>query len=214
MLERHGSVPGLLDWGVAARALAGEPASGDLSLVLPVDSGSGVLVAVVDGLGHGPEAAAAARTAVGTLEQFAHEPVGSLLQRCHHALLGKRGVVMSLARLDGVEHSMTWVGVGNVEGLLVNAGDPAAHPQRSSLITRGGIIGSAMPPTRPWVIPVTRGDLLVFTTDGVQPVYRDAIPSDSRESPGTLAASLLTRFQKGTDDALVLVARYLAGGSS
>ncbi len=49
----------LIDWGVATLMLAGERESGDLHLVKPV--GTGVLVSVVDGLGHGAEAAAAAR---------------------------------------------------------------------------------------------------------------------------------------------------------
>ncbi len=82
----------LLEWGVATLTLAGQSESGDLHLVREV--GGGVLVAVVDGLGHGEEAALAARLAVTTLDRFAGEPVGSLVQRCHEALLGTRGVVM------------------------------------------------------------------------------------------------------------------------
>ena len=47
-----------IDTGVATLPLPGEPESGDLSLVKRI--GSGTLVAVVDGLGHGQEAASAA----------------------------------------------------------------------------------------------------------------------------------------------------------
>src|SRR2546427_31410 len=79
----------LLEWGVATLTLAGQLESGDLHLVREV--GGGVLVAVVDGLGHGEEAAAAARLAVTTLDQFAPEPIASLVQRCHEALRGTRG---------------------------------------------------------------------------------------------------------------------------
>src|SRR5207245_2030712 len=85
----------LLEWGVATLTLAGQLESGDLHLVREV--GGGVLVAVVDGLGHGEEAAAAARLAVTTLDQFAPEPIASLVQRCHEALRGTRGAVMSVA---------------------------------------------------------------------------------------------------------------------
>src|SRR3989454_8581110 len=53
--------------------LAGEQESGDLHLIKPV--GSGVLVSVVDGLGHGAEAAAAARAAVAALSRYADESV-------------------------------------------------------------------------------------------------------------------------------------------
>jgi GTP cyclohydrolase III len=61
----------LIDWAVATLALPGEAESGDLHLVTSV--ASGVLVAVADGLGHGVEAATAARAAVTALERHAHE---------------------------------------------------------------------------------------------------------------------------------------------
>src|SRR5213082_2372604 len=103
----------MIDWGVAAQALAGEMESGDLHLVKRV--GRGTLVAAVDGLGHGAEAAAAARAAVAALDQYAEESLLPLVRRCHDALAGSRGVVMSLAYVGGVQPSLTWLGVGNVE---------------------------------------------------------------------------------------------------
>src|SRR5260221_455136 len=84
----------LLEWGVAAMALAGL-ASGDSSVVQPFPGG--VLVAVVDGLGHGPEAAAAAQVAVDILTRHADEELLALVKRCHEGMLPTRGAVMSLA---------------------------------------------------------------------------------------------------------------------
>ena len=97
----------LIDWGVASSALSGQTQSGDLHLVKPVSTG--VLIAVVDGLGHGADAATAARTAVATLDQHATESVSALLERCHWALKGSRGVVMSLAFADRAQHTLTWI---------------------------------------------------------------------------------------------------------
>src|SRR5437867_365164 len=59
MPSRVRSAQTLVHWAVATLALEGERESGDLHLVQPVTDG--VLIAVVDGLGHGEEAAAAAR---------------------------------------------------------------------------------------------------------------------------------------------------------
>jgi serine/threonine protein phosphatase PrpC len=193
-----------LHWGVATLALAGQAESGDLHLVAPVSNG--VLVAVVDGLGHGEEAAAAARLAVQTLERFAEEPPLSLLQRCHAALRGTRGVVMSLARFDAPRGTMTWLGVGNVEGVLHHA-NWAERSVRDSLITRGGIVGSELPAVQAGVMPVEAGDTLVFSTDGIRGGFSEEV--SAREQPQHLADQLLSRYGKGTDDALVLVARYL-----
>src|SRR5947207_9110870 len=131
-----GTAP-LLHWGVATLALAGQRESGDLHLVKAVDGGA--VVAVVDGLGHGEEAAFAAKTAVGTLERYVHEPTLSVLQRCHEALKGTRGVVLSLASFDSTRGTMTRLGVGNVEGVLQHSD----WSERSSLFTHDSRCGIA-----------------------------------------------------------------------
>jgi negative regulator of sigma-B (phosphoserine phosphatase) len=198
----------LLDWAVATSALPGERQSGDLSLVTSVPSG--VLVAVVDGLGHGEEAAAAARAAVHALERHAHESASALFQRCHRALHGTRGVVMSVAFFGRGDRSMTWLGVGNVEGLLLpGEGAGRGGRARGSLVTRGGIVGSELPRLQPHTLPVNAGDLLIFATDGIRDGFADGLPSDA--TPQQLADQILVRYGKGTDDALVLVARYRGG---
>lgn len=202
----HGSV-GSLEWGVAARPYPGETSSGDLWLVK--DFPDGVLVAVVDVLGHGEEAAAAARKAVAVLKQYAHEPLSSLVQECHRALLGTRGAVMSLASFSLSASTVTWLGIGNVEGVLLFA-DPDARPRRTSLVTQGGIVGGDLPKGRPWVVPLARGDTLMFATDGVRSGFAEGLTS--RDSAQQLADRILAKHAKGTDDALVLVVRYLGSG--
>jgi phosphoserine phosphatase RsbX len=198
--------PPLIEYGVATLALAGETESGDLHLVQP--AGAGVLVSVVDGLGHGAEAAAAARAAVAALTQHPTASVLSQVQTCHAALVGTRGVVMSLATFDRTDGAMTWVGVGNVEGVLMYT-DSGARRAHTTLVTRGGIVGGALPQLRAEVISITPGDTLIFATDGIKAGFADGLPTDA--PPHELAELILARHSKGTDDALVLVARYTGG---
>jgi len=202
-------VPPLIEYGVATLPLPGETESGDLHVVQP--AGTGVLVGVADGLGHGAEAAAAARAAVATLREHAHEAVLPLLQRCHRALLGTRGVVLSVAWFQGGDGSMTWLGVGNVECVLLYTDLAAgpARPARTSLVTRGGIVGSELPQLRADVISIAPGDTLIVATDGIKGGFADGLGTET--PPQQLADQILARFCKGTDDALVLVARYLGG---
>ena len=197
----------MIEWAVAAAPLAGESESGDLHLVKPV--GRGMLVAAVDGLGHGAEAAAAARAAVAALDRHAEEFVLPLVRRCHAALQGKRGVVLGVAYLDGVKQSMTWLSVGNVEGVLLYT-DQTARPARDTLLTRGGIVGSELPQLRAEVVPIAAGDILIFATDGIRGGFAEGLPADAGAQQ--LADQILAHYSKGTDDALVLVARYLGGG--
>ena len=108
---------GPIEWGAATFTLRGQTESGDRFVVAP--SEFGVLVAAIDGLGHGDEAALAAQLAVDVLEQDPNEPMITLVERCHKRLRSTRGVVMSLASFDTSNESMTWLGVGNVEGRFV-----------------------------------------------------------------------------------------------
>src|SRR5262245_56529417 len=183
----HLSIPSrLLDVGVASTALTGHRESGDLHLVRPVDGGDSVLVAVVDGLGHGQEAAVAARIAIDTLDRHAAATVPHLIQHCHEALIGTRGVVMSVAQFDAARDPMTWVGVGNVAGVLA-AGDREGRTSFTALVTRAGIVGSPSDdlPARPWVIPIQPHDILVLATDGLRADFVDDIVAS--QDPQTTA---------------------------
>jgi serine phosphatase RsbU (regulator of sigma subunit) len=201
----------LLEWAVATKTLPGETQSGDLFLVKSLSSGA--LVAVVDGLGHGGEAAAAARVAVDTIDRQGQESPLALFARCHRALQGTRGVVMSVAVFGHAERSMTWLGVGNVEGLLLPAnGAGGGGRARGSLVTRGGIVGSELPRLQPHTLTVEPGDLLIFATDGIREGFADGLRADA--TPQQLADQILARHGRGTDDALVLVARYRGGSGT
>lgn len=192
-----------LEWGVAVRPMPGETESGDQYLVQPWPAGA--LVAVLDGLGHGEAAAAAARTAVAELRDHAEEPLIPLVNRCHHALRRTNGVVMSVASFQAADQTLTWLGVGNVECLLLRA-DAAARPARMDLLPRAGVVGYQLPPLRTSVLSVAPGDVLLLATDGIRGGFTERLSLS--DSPQQLADHILTHYAKETDDALVLVARF------
>ena len=196
----------LIEWGAAASALPGQAVSGDRFVVAPFPGG--VLVAVADGLGHGNEASLAAEIAVATLVKYAAESVIVLVQRCHEALLRTRGVVMSLASFNSQDNTMTWMGVGNVEGVLFRA-DAKANPPHETILLRGGTVGYRLPPLRASVLPVAPGDTLIFVTDGIRSSF--ATDLALADAPQQIADGILSRYSRQTDDALVLVVRYLGG---
>jgi negative regulator of sigma-B (phosphoserine phosphatase) len=193
----------LIDWGVATRSLPGQAVSGDLHLVK--SSNHGLLLAAVDGIGHGPEATAAAARAVSILERHADESLVSLLSRCHAGLKPTRGVVMTVASLDPANGALSWLGVGNVEARLVRPDAPAARlVLRNGLV---GLVGFKLPDSPADVIPIAPQDVLVFATDGIGPGF--ATGWDRTAAPQQIADRIMEKHFKGTDDALVLVARYV-----
>ena len=77
------------------------------------------------------------------------------------------------------------------------------------VFTVGGVVGFQLPTIRSVVVPVAEGDMLIFATDGISSEFARGIPWGL--SPQEIANSVCARHFKGTDDALVLVARYRGG---
>ena len=189
--------------GRAELPLSGQVESGDLSLVKSV--GRGTLIAVVDGLGHGQEAASAAHAAVGALDRYSRLPLVELVRRCHEAVVGLRGVVLGMAYLDPQAASMTWLGVGNVGGVLLRA-DAKARPARVSLVPQAGYIGAETPQPTARAVPLHVRDTVVLYSDGIRDGFADSLVLAN--SPQEIADFIIGRHAKGNDDALALVARY------
>jgi serine phosphatase RsbU (regulator of sigma subunit) len=166
----------------------------------------GFLLAAVDGVGHGAEAAAVAETCVGVLSANAWAPVGEIIHRCHEKLRGTRGATLSLASFVTRHGEMSWAGVGNVAGVVIRA-DAAAKPREEVLLQRAGLLGTILPPLQVFTVPVADGDLIVFATDGVAPGFQASLSLS--DTPQVAAQRILETHGRRTDDALVLVGRYV-----
>lgn len=199
----NGSAP-FLSWAAAGRALPGEASSGDASVVEMVPSGA--LLAVIDGLGHGTEAARAAAMAQEAIRRCAGQSLQMILAYTHEALMGTRGAVITLVHLDHDRSTLTWMGVGNVEGRLWRA-DPSVSMMRQSPPLSGGVVGHALPHLKPSFTDLSRGDIVVLTTDGVNSRFHDEFRLEGTAQQ--IADGILNEHWMGKDDALVLVARYL-----
>lgn len=191
-----------LDWAVEARPCPGEVECGDRSLVV---SGSETLLAVVDGLGHGVEAARAAARAIETIAELADARLEEIVQECHRRLRSTRGVAMTLVAVSPTVGTLTWLGVGNVEALLVRA-VPHGQPARTLIVASSGVVGHHLPPLRAASLDLAPNDLIVLATDGVSEQF--AVQSPCGGGPAEIAGDILARHALAGDDALVLVARY------
>jgi phosphoserine phosphatase RsbX len=189
-----------VEWATARAVAPGHHDSGDEFCVRPFERRT--MIAVLDGLGHGSAAALVARQGVRLLEQAQTSDILKLVRECHERLRGSRGVVMSLAIFNAPENTMTWMGVGNVCGTLWS---PRSSTRRT-LLLRSGLVGDMLPRLQVSVVPVTEGDTLIFTTDGVAANIDDRLLQG--HSPQVIAERILTRCRNGHDDALALVARY------
>lgn len=192
-----------IEWAVAGRPIPGERVSGDSSLV--ERRGQAVLIGVVDGLGHGPEAAAAAECAVEVLRGFAGDDLDLLFSRCDAALRSTRGAVVSVSHVDLSTGTLKWAGIGNVMGVLLRTG--RVQPPRERLAPRPGVVGARPARPRPETIRVNAGDTLVLGTDGLSQSFCYSFDPAPGSPPDRLAREVIAAYWQGHDDALVLVAR-------
>lgn len=191
--------------GVTQARLPGQQHSGDRIIILDTDSG--LLVAVIDGLGHGDEAAIAAHKAAS--EIIAHMPATAIqeqVERCHAALRQTRGVVMALASVNSLNNSVSWLGVGNTMGCILRAA-PGGEFRDEALLQRAGLVGRQLPPLRADTLPLVAGDLIILATDGIHPRFAESVRRD--EASQFIADGILASQYAGQDDAAAVVVRYL-----
>lgn len=193
--------PAFVEWAAAARAFEDEPESGDRSVV--AEPPGGMLLAVIDGLGHGVHAAAAAAAAAAAVEASATQPLDQILRRCHAAAAGTRGCAITLAVIDLDSGTLTWAGVGNVAGVVLHR---APSPTRKLIRGRAGIVGSRLPRLHSETFRLGDGDVILLASDGIRPDFGRV--ATMHLPLQRIADDILSEQALPTDDALVLAARY------
>jgi negative regulator of sigma-B (phosphoserine phosphatase) len=191
----------VIEWAVASRPLAGETESGDSYAVVPF--AGGMLLAVTDGLGHGPDAAEASRCAIAAFTASAGPDLASMMQACHQALHRTRGAAAALVAISDDTSELSWLGVGDTAATLVRA-QFSTRPSET-LLLRPGIIGHTLPRLVVETVQLYDRDSIVMCTDGIRSSYVEAL--GDLTSPKETANRLLSDYARPYDDALVLVAR-------
>lgn len=184
----------------ASRPRPGEVANGDAWTVESDDGGW--RISVIDGLGHGPEAEAAAVIALDTLATQPSLPPDRALEICHRRLAGSRGAAISIVGIDVSAGLLTFCGVGNVEGRLILE----SHERR--LTAQRGIVGATLPRLRPLDFPLQGDWLLLLHTDGVSARFHiDALRPMGERGLQSLADEILAGWARADDDATIVVAQ-------
>lgn len=182
---------------IHGRPKIGESCSGDAGFVHPLGEVTWVLL--VDGLGHGPKAHAAARLAVDEVATFGVETsVEDGFARLHERLRGSRGAAAILARFD--ERGATLSGVGNVEVRGLGGFDMPFAPS-------SGVLGGRMGRPRAVRVELPAPTRLLFYTDGIA---RRAPFDVLATLDGTnVCSTLLDHHSHLHDDATVIHVTYL-----
>ncbi len=187
--------------GARSTPKLGQDICGDAWAVKHV--GKNLWTALLDGLGHGPLAAEASNQAVKLFQQTdASDTPSDVLRRVHQGIKATRGAVMAVAMFDIGKAVMSFVGVGNIVGIVSN-GSEAQH-----LISTDGTVGYNMRTVRPSEIPWTSGSVYVATTDGLSTRWNlNRHPGLTDRHPSLIAHVLHRDFARDTDDATIIVVK-------
>jgi anti-sigma regulatory factor (Ser/Thr protein kinase) len=197
--------PSALEVGAVCVPKPGQLVCGDAWAV--EERAGRAVVLVVDGLGHGPDAASASLAAVRAFRDNAGLDPASLLRELHAALRPTRGAVAAVAMLDLAAGLVRFCGVGNVAG-AIRSGDASR-----SLVSHNGTLGHEARKFQEFVYPFPAGSLLVLHSDGLASQWRlDPASGLAARDPALVAGVLYRDFGRGRDDVTVVAARAAGEG--
>jgi anti-sigma regulatory factor (Ser/Thr protein kinase) len=161
-----------------------------------------VLALLVDGLGHGWEAADAAQEAIATFGRYAETGPRQVLQYIHDALRKTRGAVGAVAEIRPQEKELVYAGVGNISAVLIDSN------RSRNLVSHNGTLGMIVPRIQEFRFEWLLDSVLVMHSDGIQTRWDlGAYAGLIARHPALIGGALLRDFRRQRDDASVVVVK-------
>ncbi len=192
--------PGGYETGAIVVPKSGESASGDAWAMEIHAAGATFLVA--DGLGHGPDAAAASIAAVEVLRRNPEQPAIRILDIAHSRLRATRGAALAVMRHESAAGEIAFAGVGNISASMWDG------TGRKSMVSHNGIVGHNVHRSEEYRYKWPAGGLLIAHSDGIETHWDlAAYPGLANCHASLIAALLFREHSRRRDDAVVLVVR-------
>jgi len=173
------------------RPYVGERHSGDVVVIVRTEEY--VLLGVIDGLGHGKEAADIAQKIKSYIETHSHEAVDILLQNAHEHFKGSRGAVIGLAKIQN-SGSLNYVGIGNISCKIIS------NTKEFTLLSKDGALGLRSRNISTIQAEIKKGERLIMYSDGISnELFRSKYRLPNKGSK-QLISTIIEKFGKGHDD--------------
>ena len=187
-------------YGALRLAMRHEEACGD-AWHLRADAGF-VAATLIDGLGHGLQAADAAQAGVAAVAQRGNAAPADAIAAMHAGMSGSRGGAAAVARVDVASGAVDFAGIGNISATLCEATTTrgmASHP---------GIVGVQFRKAQPFHFHAAAGTLLLMHSDGLQARWSlRNYPGLFHRHPAVIVAVLQRDFDRGRDDTSIIALR-------
>ncbi len=185
-------------FGIFSRAKLDQQHNGDNYFLQYFDDKA--FMAVIDGIGHGPEAEKASQEAYNCFIDNYKKPLTSIINELHTRLKRTRGAAISMALIDDQAEKMQYAGIGNVTTRVFRSEEPV-HP-----VNYNGIVGSNIRTFKVFTYPWKIGNVIIMSSDGISEKYDlDQYPGLINKHPVVIADVIFRDFSRGHDDATIIV---------
>ncbi|ESQ79018.1 ATP-binding SpoIIE family protein phosphatase [Asticcacaulis sp. YBE204] len=196
--EMQALKPEAYDIGAICLPVVGERLCGDGWRVRERENGVDIVVS--DGLGHGPLAAEASDVALDTFDRKPGQDAQGLLEALNAAMRPTRGAAVMTASLDAAQGRLTSAGIGNIAGYVMTV------PKAKGLVSMNGIVGHSNARVKAFSTDCGPNDVLIFHSDGLTTHWKlEEFPGLAHRAPSVIAGVMYKHFQRGRDDATVVV---------
>lgn len=198
----------MFEWGVVERPAPHEIECGDTWRI--VERAHELSILMVDGLGHGPQAAKAAAEAADVFSADPFATPTAIMTIADRRLRGMRGASMAITQINARDSKLTHVGVGNIAGHLRSR----TGELRKGLMSHNGTVGAEMRKLQQIDYDYPEQPLLILHSDGIQTRWLlENYPGLVNRHPAVIAAVLARDFTRGRDDVTVCVVRSTTSSS-
>lgn len=171
---------------------------------------SGLSIMVVDGLGHGPEAAKVGAEAADVFECDPFQALETLFDRLHARLRTTRGGAVAVGRIDIRKNCLKYMGVGNISGAIRSLTSTTGR----GLSSHNGTVGLQMTKKQEFEYPFSDDAIMIMHSDGLQTRWNfENYPGLLPRHPAIIATVLYRDFCRGRDDVTITVIRRGALGA-
>lgn len=171
-----------------------------------VNTGKKIRLTLIDGLGHGASAHAAAQEASRAFGLYPKPTPMEQVKSLHENLKKTRGAVITVVYLDQINHQVSYSGVGNISMKILSSF------RARSCFSYNGIVGHIMPASLAnhalqWN---DKTDIIIMHTDGITSRWDiQKYPAILQHHSMLLCAALFKDFNRGNDDSTILIGRFV-----
>ncbi|MFD1067137.1 SpoIIE family protein phosphatase [Oceanobacillus locisalsi] len=118
---------------------------------------------LADGLGSGENAKESSQAVIDIVKQYKHQTVKEIIDLCNKQLVGMRGAVMGILKIDFIDQTYTFSSIGNIGIIILEQGC-----KKKRNIPSSGYLGSRYRGVKVMTEKLSDGTNFIVFSDGVK----------------------------------------------